>query len=204
MGCVALGWRISPSLSGNLRRPIVALAALAWLMAAMPYFHWKAILWTLPENQSFTVNKKRVQDELPVGAGVLTSEYWWALAGRNRVYDAIFSGPGPDAFGYVVLSGNGSGRAGAPLRPEVRLAIADQRGSLAIETTQHLRISNFAQRLWIRAIHARKSQYCHTTATVTHERRATRPSEIPRPPPTIRTRHLRGGSTGSTPRLPRK
>ena len=74
MGCVALGWRISLSLSGNLRRPIVALAALAWLMAAMPYFHWKAILWTLPEDQSFTVNMNRVQDEVPAGAGVLTSE----------------------------------------------------------------------------------------------------------------------------------
>ena len=37
------------------------------------------------------------------------------------MYDTIFSGPGPDALGYVVLSGNGSGHTGAPLRPEVKI-----------------------------------------------------------------------------------
>ena len=53
--------------------------------------------------------------------GVLTTEYWWALAGRNPVYDTLFSNPGPDAFNYAVLTGNGSGRAGVPLSPEVAL-----------------------------------------------------------------------------------
>jgi hypothetical protein len=119
IACVALGWRISRSLPPFRWRSLVAVAVLVWLIASMPYFRWKAILWTLPADQSLTVNIKRVQDEVPVGAGVLTADYWWALASRNPVYDPRCSHPGPDAFEYVVLTGNGSGQPGEPRLPEV-------------------------------------------------------------------------------------
>jgi hypothetical protein len=63
----------------------------------------------------------RVREEVPAGAGVLTTEYWWALAGRNPVYDTLFSNPGPLSFDYVALAGNGSGRPGMPLNPAVAI-----------------------------------------------------------------------------------
>ena len=56
-----------------------------------------------------------------MGAGVLTAEYWWALAGRNPVYDTLFSNPGPGSFDYVVVTGNGSGRPDTPITPSVSI-----------------------------------------------------------------------------------
>ena len=135
IACVALGWRISGSLPPSRWRPLLAFGVLLWLMASMPYFRWKAILWTLPTDQSLTFNMKRVRDEVPVGARVLTTDYWWALADRNRVYDTLFSNPGLDAFDYVVLTGNGSGRTGRPLPPNVPL-----RESQWQNTEDHLRL----------------------------------------------------------------
>lgn len=75
-------------------------------------FRCKVITWTLPADRSLTINMKRVRDEVPEGAGVLTAEYWRALADRNQ---------GLDAFDYVVLTGNGSGQPGRPLPPSVPL-----------------------------------------------------------------------------------
>jgi len=121
IACVALGWRISRSVPPSRWRPPLAFAVLVWLLVSMPYFRLKEILWTLPTDQSLTVNTKRVRDEVPVNAGVLTNEYWWALADRNSVYDTMFSNPGADAFDYVVLSANGSGRTAVPLLPLVPL-----------------------------------------------------------------------------------
>ncbi len=122
IACVALGWRISGSLPPARCRLLLAFGILVWLMASIPYFRWKAILWTLPVEQSLSSNVERVRAEVPAGVGVLTTDYWWALADRNRVYDTIFSNPGPDAFDYVVLTGKGSGQPGRPLAPKVALA----------------------------------------------------------------------------------
>ena len=121
IACVALGWRISQFVPPSRWRPPLAFAVLVWLLAAMPYFRLKEILWSLPADQSLTINTKRVRDEVPANAGVLTTEYWWALAGRNPVYDTIFSNPGADAFDYIALSGNTSGKIGVPLAPLVPL-----------------------------------------------------------------------------------
>jgi hypothetical protein len=87
----------------------------------MHYFHWNAILWTLPADQSLTFNMKRVRDDLPISAGLLTTEYWKARAGQNPVYDTLFSNPGLDSFDYVAVTGNGSGRPGTPITPSVAL-----------------------------------------------------------------------------------
>ncbi len=134
IACVALGWGKSQSLLPARRRPLLALGVLIWLIASMPYVRAKAILWTLPADQSLTFNVNRVRDDVPIGAGVLTTEYWWALAGRNAVYDTLFSNPGPDSFDYVALTGNGSGRPGAPITLGVSIAESHWRN-----TDDHLR-----------------------------------------------------------------
>ncbi len=134
IACVALGWQASQSLPSIPRRSLFALGALIWLAASLPYFRSKAILWTLPADQSLTINVQRVREEVPAGAGVLTADYWWAMADRNAVYDTLFSNPGPDAFEYVVMTGNGSGRPGTPLTPAVSLG-----QSKWVNTYDHLR-----------------------------------------------------------------
>lgn len=120
--CVALAWHVAQSTPPSTSRPMFALGILIWLIVSMPYFRSKAILWTLPADQSLTVNVNRVRAEVPAGVGVLTSEYWWALAGRNLVYETLFSNPGTDAFDFVVTTGNGSGQVGKPLTTAVSLA----------------------------------------------------------------------------------
>jgi hypothetical protein len=121
IACVALGWRVSRSLTPSRRYPFFALGILIWLIASIPFFRWKAIYWTLPPDQTLTFNMNRVRAEVPVGAGVLTTEYWWALAGRNPVYDTLFSDPNADSFDYVALAGNGSGTPGTPQPPGVAI-----------------------------------------------------------------------------------
>jgi hypothetical protein len=113
--CVALGAQVSQVVSRQRRRWLIAVGASVWLVASMWYFHRKAILWTLPGDQSLSVNMKRVRAEIPPNVGVVTTEYWWALAGRDRVYDVLLSNPNVHDVDYVIVSGNGSGKPGTPL-----------------------------------------------------------------------------------------
>jgi hypothetical protein len=71
-------------------------------------------MWKIPADESLTVSTPRLQAEVPAGVGVMTTDYWWALANRDKVYDLVFSDPGIGAIDYIVLSGNGSGRPGVP------------------------------------------------------------------------------------------
>lgn len=114
ISCVALAAAVCPSISQGRRRLLLAVGACVWLAASMPYFHRKAILWTLPADQSLTANMTSVRNRIPLDVGVMTTEYWWALADRDRVYDALFSNPGIDQVDYIVLSGNGSGKPATP------------------------------------------------------------------------------------------
>jgi hypothetical protein len=134
IACVALGWQVTQSLPSIGRLPLPALGVFIWLFASMAFVRTKAILWTLPADQSLSFNMKRVRDEVPAGAGILTTEYWWALAGRNPVYDTLFSDPGLTSFDYVALAGNGSGRPGTPQLPAVAIG-----GSQWQNTYDHLR-----------------------------------------------------------------
>lgn len=111
---VALGWRVSQSLPGSGRRYLLAFAAMGWLALCAPYLRWKLILWTLPAEQSLNASVSRVRKEIPADVGVLSTEYWWALAGRDQLYDNTFSNPG-DAIDYVVVSGVGSAKPGVPI-----------------------------------------------------------------------------------------
>jgi len=135
IACVALSRQVSRSLPPSGRRPLIALGFLIWLIASIPFFRGKAILWTLPADQSLTFNMNRVREEVPAGASVLTTEYWWALAGRNPVYDTLFSNPGLGSIDYVALAGNGSGQPGTPQPPGV--AIGESQWQVADD---HLRM----------------------------------------------------------------
>lgn len=112
--CVALAMDVWPSIPLGARRFLVASGACVWLAASMPYLHNKAILWTLPADQALTTNVERVRGQIPPGAGVMSSEYWWALADRDRVYDILFGNPAIAQVNYIVVSGNGSGKPGKP------------------------------------------------------------------------------------------
>lgn len=114
ISCVALGAQVSQAISRERRRFLLGLGACLWLCASMWYLRQKVILWTLPPDQSLTVNMKRVRAEIPPGVGVVTTQYWWALAGRDRVYDTILSNPSINDVEYVAVSGNGSGHPATP------------------------------------------------------------------------------------------
>jgi hypothetical protein len=85
-----------------------------WGVAALPYLQQKAVMWTIPADQSLSANYNRVRSVVPAGAGVLSTDFWWMLADRDRVYDALFSNPEIQEVSYIVLSGNGSGKPGMP------------------------------------------------------------------------------------------
>jgi len=112
--CMALAMDVWPSIPLGARRFLVASGAFVWLAAAMPYLHSKAVLWTLPADQTLTINMQRVRSQIPPGAGVMTTEYWWALADRDRVYDILFGNPAMAQVNYIIVSGNGSGKPGKP------------------------------------------------------------------------------------------
>lgn len=118
---VALAANVLKQLSPLRRASLLSLAVSAWLIGAFPYVRERAILWALPRDQSLTANLANVRRVVPPGARVLTTDFWWALADRDLVYDAMFSSPPTEELNYVVLSGNGSGVPGIPLVPNPAL-----------------------------------------------------------------------------------
>jgi hypothetical protein len=115
IACVALAAHGRDSLPTLRGRFVLALGLVLWLAASAQSLRWGYILWTLPADQKLSVNDRRVREEVPAGEGVMTTDYWWDLANRDKVYDLVFSDPGVRAVDYIVLSGNGSGRAGVPI-----------------------------------------------------------------------------------------
>lgn len=114
LACVALGWRVLQSLVPSGRRLLLVFSAIGCLGLCAPYLRWKLILWTLPAEQSLNASVNRVREDIPADVGVLSTEYWWALAGRDQLYDNTFSNPG-DAVDYVVVTGVGSAKPGVPI-----------------------------------------------------------------------------------------
>ena len=92
----------------------MAFGGCVWLVASMPAIRWADIMWRIPPDQTLIASDRRLQQEIPAGVRVMTTDYWWDLADRDQVYDLIFSDPGINAVDYIVLSGNGSGRPGVP------------------------------------------------------------------------------------------
>ncbi len=148
IACVALAAHARDSLPTLRWRFVLALGLVLWLAASAQSLRWGYILWTLPQEQRLTVSDRRVREEVPAGEGVMTIDYWWDLADRDDVYDLVFSDPGVGAVNYIVLSGNGSGKAGVPTdfkdkyKPGFR-AIFDQLNAMPPHIS-HLAISHSA------------------------------------------------------------
>jgi len=124
IACVALAAQASRAMSRARRHLLFAFGAGVWLAASVLYLQQKAILWTMPADQSLDLNTSRLRAEIPPGVAVRTTDFWWALADRDRVYDPLFANPGSDEPEYTVLSGNGSGKPSVPrgMNPEYRTA----------------------------------------------------------------------------------
>jgi hypothetical protein len=73
----------------------------------------------MPEDQRMDVNVAMLRRTIPANAGVMTYDFWPALAGSMRMYSTEAEPPWSDVD-YLVLTGNGSGAPGQPqtLRPE--------------------------------------------------------------------------------------
>jgi len=123
-------WLVVPSLFaaaacamapfGRAWRIAVAAAALVfWCAAASRFALMAAVRATMPEDQRMDVNVEMLHRMIPPNAGVMTYDFWPALAGSMRMYSTEADPPW-NAVDYLVLTGNGSGAPGQPqtLRPE--------------------------------------------------------------------------------------
>lgn len=124
LASVALAANFVPRLAPFWRTAILGLGICMWMIAAAPYARGRAILWMLPTDQSLSASVAKLRNLVPPGARVLTTDFWWALADRDVVYDALFSDPPSNELDYAVLSGNGSGTPGVPLIPNGALFYA--------------------------------------------------------------------------------
>jgi hypothetical protein len=96
--------------------PVVALALAATAIASGGHLVKCLSLFSASgkSDSSWQHNESVLRSIIPPDAGVLASEHWLTLGNRNAVFDANFSTVA--AIGkvdYVVLTGNGSGEAGA-------------------------------------------------------------------------------------------
>ena len=98
----------------SVKRILLCAGLGVWGISCLPYLQQKAVTWTIPADQSLSLNYTRVRDAVPPGAGVLSTDFWWMLADRDDVYDTLFSTPDVRQVSYIVLSGNGSGKPGKP------------------------------------------------------------------------------------------
>lgn len=112
VACVALGYELHECLGVRKKLLVYACGACIWMAGAAPYLRMKAILWTLPAEQRLTVNVQKIRQLIPPGVGVVTLEYWSALADRDYIYDPVFGNPDTKSVQYFVETGNGSGSPG--------------------------------------------------------------------------------------------
>ncbi len=109
-----LPWRV------RTRAFVVALAMLFWCAASSRFVLMSLVRATLPPDQRMTENVALLHRMIPAGSGVMTYDFWPALAGSSyRTYSTEADPPWSDVD-YIVLTGNGSGVPGQPqtLRPE--------------------------------------------------------------------------------------
>lgn len=118
VACVALAYDLHKRLDVRGRILVYACGICIWMVSAAPYLRMKAILWTLPPEQRLSVNVQKIRELIPPDVGVVTLEYWWALADRDRVYDPEFGSPDGKSVQYIVETGNGSGSPGVAIRPK--------------------------------------------------------------------------------------
>jgi len=96
-------------LSGLGPRAVVALALCCYGVAIAPLCREILTMAMLPASQRLSVSAERLDRLIPAGSSVMTSDYWWVLADRCRVYDPYFSRLPLEQIEYIVLRGDGSG-----------------------------------------------------------------------------------------------
>jgi hypothetical protein len=109
MAAFGRAWRVAAA----------AIALVLWCAAASRFALMAAVRATMPEDQRMDVNVAMLRHTIPKNAGVMTYDFWPALAGSMRMYSTEAEPPWSDVD-YLVLTGNGSGAPGQPqtLRPE--------------------------------------------------------------------------------------
>jgi hypothetical protein len=98
-----------------------ALLVAAWLSFAVHFVKETLVVMTLPASQGLNAASALLQEAIPPGATVVTSDMWWFIAARNRIYDPMFSHPPTEGIDYVALSGNGSGVPGRAIGLDARI-----------------------------------------------------------------------------------
>lgn len=106
--------------ANSVTRGTIIVAAFAVALGSIPQFLDSIHLWSLPTEQTWRHNEPLVQSRIPPGSVVVTSTYWWSLAGRAEVLDVNFASPKNwDRATHVIQPGTRSGTVGKPvgLRP---------------------------------------------------------------------------------------
>ena len=108
-----------PALGRAWRVAVLAIAFVLWSAAASRFALMALVRATLPAEQRMDANVELLRRTIPKDAGVMTYDFWPALAGSMRIYSTEAEPPWSDVD-YLVLTGNGSGAPGQPqtLRPE--------------------------------------------------------------------------------------
>jgi hypothetical protein len=102
------------------RAAVATMALLFWLAAASRFALMSAVRATLPTDQRMAENVRMLHRTIPAGSGVMTYDFWPALAGSSYQTYSTEANPRWSDVDYIVLTGNGSGTPGQPqtLRPE--------------------------------------------------------------------------------------
>jgi hypothetical protein len=109
-----LPWRFAA------RTAVAALAILLWCAAASRFAVMSIVRATFPPGQRMSENVELIHRMIPAGSGVMTYDFWPALAGSSYRTYSTEANPRWSDVDYIVLTGNGSGAPGQPqtLRPE--------------------------------------------------------------------------------------
>ncbi len=99
----------------------IALLVAAWLSFAVHFVKETLVVMTLPASQGLNAASACLRAAIPDGATVVTSDMWWFIAARNRIYDPLFSHPHEGSVDYVALSANGSGVPGRAAGLDTRI-----------------------------------------------------------------------------------
>jgi hypothetical protein len=101
-----------PHVGGVLSRTLVMMTFLSVALGMVPILRETVIYCALPAEQRLAHNGPIVEAMIPSGSGVITSDYWWLLGNRCRVYDIGFGFPDPADVDFVILTQNDTGIPG--------------------------------------------------------------------------------------------
>jgi hypothetical protein len=121
------------------RTAVVVTATLFWCAAAAFPMLMSLVCATLPADQRMAENVRLLYRVIPSGSGVMTYDFWPAVAGSR--YQAYSTGADPrwSDVDYIVLTGNGSGTPGLPqtLRPDQLSYVKDHYSPILDHLNRH-------------------------------------------------------------------